>query len=303
MHATRQELTAAGPTFSRVVAGAMHLGGWGLTATQRLDWIEACLALGITTFDHADIYGGYTCEARFGEGLALRPSLRQQMELVSKCAIKLVTPNRPRHALKSYDVSRAHIVASAENSLRQLGTDYLDLLLIHRPSPLMDADEVAEAFGALHAAGKVRHFGVSNFTPGQFDLLQSRLDRPLVTNQIELSVMQMGALVDGTLDQCQQRRMSPMIWSPLGGGSLFRGETAQSQRLLAVMGRIGAELGGAGLDQVALAWLWAHPSRPLVVLGTGKVERLAVAVAAEQYTLSAEQWFAIWEASAGHEVA
>lgn len=279
----------------------MNLGQWQWNPAERLRWIEECLELGITTFDHADIYGGYTCEGLFGEALALRHSLRSQMQLISKCGIKLITPNRPSNALKSYAVGRDYIIASAENSLRELQTDHLDLLLIHRPSPLMAADEVAEAFAAL--AGKVRHFGVSNFTPAQFDLLQSRLDFPLVTNQIELSVMQMSALTDGTLDQCQQRRIRPMLWSPLGGGGLFRGETAASKRLLVVLREIGDVLGGAALDQIALAWLLHLPSRPYPVLGTGKIERLAAAVAATQLQLTDEQWFAIWEAAAGHEVA
>lgn len=289
------------PTFSPIIAGAMNLSQWQWNPAERLRWIEACLELGLTTFDHADIYGGYTCEGLFGEALALRPSLRSQMQLISKCGIKLITPNRPSNALKSYAVGRDYIIASAENSLRELQTDHLDLLLIHRPSPLMAADEVAEAFAAL--AGKVRHFGVSNFTPSQFDLLQSRLDFPLITNQIELSVMQMNALTDGTLDQCQQRRIRPMLWSPLGGGGLFRGETAASKRLLVVLRQIGDVLGGAALDQVALAWLLHLPSRPYPVLGTGKIERLAAAVAATQLQLTDEQWFAIWEAAAGHEVA
>src|SRR5262249_31365857 len=146
---------------------------------QRLAFLQQALELGVTSMDHADIYGDYGCEALFGEALALQPSLRGQMELVSKCGIKLVSRHRPGHASHIYDTSRAHIVASAENSLRSLRTDYLDLLLIHRPDPLMDADEIAEAFSSLRASGKVRHFGVSNFTPSQFELLHSRF--PLVT--------------------------------------------------------------------------------------------------------------------------
>ena len=302
MHTQSIPLTAVGPSLSRLVAGAMHLASWNLSPTERLQWVEACLELGITSFDHADIYGGYTCEGLFGEALALRPSLRSAMQLISKCGIKLVSPNRPRHRLKSYDTSREHIIASAENSLRELQTDYLDVLLIHRPSPLLDADEVAEAFGILHRAGKVLHFGVSNFTPAQFALLQYRLDLPLVTNQVELSVMQVGALTDGTLDQCQQKRIRPMIWSPLGGGALFRGDSAASKRLLIALRQVGEELGNAGPDQVALAWVLAHPSQPLPVLGTGKLARWQAAVAAQQITLSAEQWFTIWQAAVGREV-
>lgn len=296
------QLTAAGPHFSRTVAGVMNLASWGLNPQQRLAWVEQCLELGITTFDHADIYGGYTCEGLFGEALALKPSLRPHLQLVSKCGIKLISPNRPGHWVHSYDTSFEHIVWSAENSLKQLQTDYLDLLLIHRPSPLMDIDQVAKAFDHLHQSGKVRFFGVSNFAPSQLSLLASAVSQPLVTNQVELSVINMNTLHDGTIDQCYERRIRPMIWSPVGGGWWMKGETEQSRRLLSVLGQLGHELGGKPIDQVALAWLLAHPAGLLPVLGTGKVERLKLAVEAEQIALTQDQWFAIWQASAGHEV-
>jgi predicted oxidoreductase len=205
-----------GPEFSRIVLGWWRLASWDMTPQQRLAFLQQGLELGVTTMDHADIYGDYSCEALFGEALALQPSLRERIELVSKCGIKLVSRHRPKHASHIYDTTRAHIIASAENSLRNLHTDYLDLLLIHRPDPLMDADEVAEAFTQLQASGKVRHFGVSNFTQSQFELLNSRF--ALVTNQVELSLMQMEALQDGSLDMCQRLRIAPMIWSALGGG-------------------------------------------------------------------------------------
>lgn len=300
--APRLQLSPSGPEVSRFVSGMMNLSQWQLSPRQRLDWLHACLDLGITTFDHADIYGSYTCEEQFGAALRLEPALRTRMEIVSKCGIKLLSANRPQHALKSYDTGREHIVASVNNSLQKLHTDYLDVLLIHRPDPLLDADAVAEAFGQLKQAGKVRFFGVSNFRPWHFDLLASRLDFPLVTNQVELSVLQMDVLHDGTLDQCQQHRLAPMIWSPFGGGRLFRGDDEQARRVRATLARIGDELGGAGPDQVALAWLLRHPSRPVPILGTGKLERLETAVQAAALTLSREQWFALWQASAGHEV-
>jgi predicted oxidoreductase len=215
----------------------------------------------------------------------------------------LVSPQRPHHTVHSYDTRKAHIVASAENSLKKLRTDYLDVLLVHRPDPLMDADEVAEAFTELYEAGKVLHFGVSNFTTTQFSLLDSRLtDFDLVTNQIEFSVMHMEPLTDGTLDWCQMLRIAPMAWSPVGGGDLFNGHSEQAVRLRQTMNQIGSELGGASLDQVALAWILKHPSVCMPVLGTGKLERIRAAVNAEKLELSHEQWFRIWEASAGHEV-
>ena len=295
-------LSPAGPAVQRIVPGLMNLAQWNLSPQERLNWIEAVLDLGLTTFDHADIYGSYTCEGLFGEALALKPSLRQQMQLVTKCGIKLVSPNRPNHALHSYDTTTQHIIQSAENSLKELRTDYLDVLLIHRPSPLMNPDEIVAAFVDLHGRGKVRTFGVSNFTPSQFDLLADRSPFPLVTNQIELSVMALDVLHDGTLDQCLARGIRPMAWSPLAGGSIFRGDSERAQRVKMALHKVGEELGQAGLDQVALAWILHHPSGVLPVLGTGKIERLRTAVDAQKLEMNDEQWFAIWEASAGHEV-
>ncbi|NJK42597.1 MAG: oxidoreductase, partial [Aquincola sp.] len=174
---------------SPIVAGTWRLPEWKLDTPGLMRWIEQVLELGITSFDHADVYGGYSVEAAFGDALAASPALRERMQLVTKCGIKLVTPARPSHAVKHYETSRAHIVASVENSLRALRTDRIDLLLIHRPDALMDADEVAQTFAELRAAGKVLHFGVSNHLPSQVALLHRR--QPLLTNQIELSPLHM----------------------------------------------------------------------------------------------------------------
>lgn len=297
----RIEMTTGGPTFSQIVAGMMRLHQWDMDSGRVRQLIHQCLDLGVTTFDHADIYGSYTCEGIFGEALADEPGLRPRLELVTKCGIQLVSKNRPDTYVHHYNTSRAHIIASAENSLRQLRTDYVDVLLVHRPDPLMDADEVAEAFRTLRAAGKVRHFGVSNFTPWQFQLLQSRLDFPLVTNQIELSVLHLDPLHDGTLDQLQQWQVAPMIWSPVAGGRLF-GEDERARRVRSALEAVGNALGGAAADQVALAWLMRHPARVTPVLGSGKIERIEAAVRAADLRLDHQQWFSIWEASAGHEV-
>lgn len=298
---TRIQLTEDGPIFSRIVAGIMRLREWDMDTSALVNFIYQCLDLGITTFDHADIYGSYRVEELFGKALAAEPSLRDRIELVTKCGIQLLSPNRPDTRVKHYDTSREHIIASAERSLRNFRTDVLDLLLIHRPDPLMDADEVAGALGELRAAGKIRHAGVSNFTPRQFDLLQSRLDFPLVTNQIELSVLHLNPLHDGTLDQLQQLRVPPMAWSPVAGGRLFDPTNERARRVRGVLAAVGQEL-GASVDQVALAWLLRHPARVLPVMGTGKIERLREAAAAENVMLDRQQWFAVWEASAGHEV-
>lgn len=293
---------STGSVFSRIVAGMMNLSQWHLSTSALQDWVHACLDMGITTFDHADIYGSYTCEAIFGQVLAAEPGLREKMQLVSKCGIQLISPNRPRNVVHHYDTSHPYIIAAVENSLRNLQTDYLDVLLIHRPDPLMDADEVASAFAQLRQAGKVCHFGVSNFTPWQFDLLASRLDFPLVANQIEFSVMHLDPLHDGTLDQCQQRHVIPMAWSPVGGGELFHADIPRAHRLRGRLAEVCEEVGNAEIDQVALAWLLMHPGRVVPVLGTGKLKRLRRAVAALDIHLTRQQWFTIWEASAGREV-
>jgi predicted oxidoreductase len=279
----------------------MRLREWGMDTAALLDFIHGCLDLGITTFDHADIYGSYTCEALFGAALAAEPSLRGRIELVTKCGIQLLSPNRPGNRVHHYDTGRDYIIDSAESSLRNLRTDALDLLLVHRPDPLLDADEVAEAFISLRAAGKVRHFGVSNFMPWQFHLLQSRLDFPLATNQIELSVLHLAPLHDGTLDQMQRLRVAPMAWSPVAGGRLFTSGDERAARVRAALEAVGREV-GASVDQAALAWVMRHPARVLPVMGTGKLERLREAAAAEAIVLDRQQWFAVWEASAGHEV-
>ena len=297
----RIAMAPQGPEFSRFVMGYWRLMDWNMSVNERVSFIEQHLDLGVTTVDHADIYGDYQCEAAFGEALKQAPHLRSRMEIVSKCGI--ATKARAENTIGHYITDRDHIVLSAEQSLRNLATDHLDLLLIHRPDPLMNADEVAETFVQLKASGKVRHFGVSNFTPYQFDLLQSRLGFSLVTNQVEVNPVNMFALDDGTLDQMQMKRIRPMIWSALGGGSVFTAQTEQANRLRTVLSNISEELGGAGLDQVIYAWLLKLPSQPLPIIGSGNIARVRAAVAAKELSLTREQWFQIWEASKGHEVA
>lgn len=299
MHSPSIEMTTGGPAFSRVALGMWRLASWNMTPQQRLALVEHALELGITTIDHADIYGSYLGETLFGEALALAPHLRQRMQIVGKCGIKLVSPQRPAHAIKHYDTSRSHILASVDNSLEALRTDHLDLLLIHRPDPLMDADEVAEAFDALCRSGKVRHFGVSNFSPAQFELLAARV--PLVTNQIELSALQMGPLIDGTLDLCQRLRIKPMIWSALAGGRLFSEDSPQAERVRDALKGIADER-GVSPTVVAYAWVLRLPAQPVVLTGSQRVQALQDAVAATALELTREEWFRIWTASAGSSV-
>ncbi len=295
-------LSKEGPCVSRMVHGLWRLAGWGLDRRGLCDLIQGCLLQGITTFDHADIYGEYACEGLFGPALAECGVDRSAIQLVTKCGIKLVSERRPANHFKSYDTSRSHIVASVENSLKCLRTDYIDLLLIHRPNPLLDPREVNEAFVSLRESGKVRHFGVSNFLPCQFESLAAKLEVPLVTNQIEYSVMNLAAHADGSVDLCQKLDIRPMAWSPLGGGRLFTGDSQQAQRLRETLGKIGRQVGGASADQVAMAWVLKHPVEFVPVLGTGNPDRIRSAVASLEIDLSPEQWFEIRWASTGQDI-
>jgi predicted oxidoreductase len=284
---------------SPIVAGVWRMAGWNWSAQERLRWIEQCVDLGVTSFDHADIYGAYTVEALFGEALALAPGLRARLQLVTKCGIQLRVPTRPETRLKHYDTSARHIVRSVEHSLTALGTDVIDRLLLHRPDPLLDADEVAGAFEQLHDAGKVRQFGVSNFSPAQFELLHARY--PLVTNQIEWHPLRRAPLTDGTLDQAQRLRAHPMIWSPLAGGALFTSDAAEAQRVREVLARLGAQH-GASAATVAFAWILRHPSRPHPITGSHRLAAIADAVAATTLRLDVQEWTEILVAATGHDV-
>ncbi|ELI5739740.1 aldo/keto reductase family oxidoreductase [Vibrio fluvialis] len=295
-------IASQGPEFSELVQGYWRLGEWGMTAQERLTFLKQHLEHGITTVDHADIYGNYECEQLFGEALALEPSLREQLQIVTKCDIKLCSAKFPERKINHYDTSAAHIYQSVNNSLERLRVNEIDVLLIHRPDVLMDADEVAEAFTELHKVGKVKHFGVSNFSPAQFELLQSRLGKPLVTNQVEINPLNFDVAHDGTLDQMQMLRTRPMAWSCLGGGAIFNGDSEQAQRVRAVLEELREELGAESIDQVIYAWVRALPSKPLPIIGSGKIERVQAAVDALELTLSREQWYRVWVASKGHGV-
>lgn len=292
------QIAPQGPVFSPLVMGYWRLMEWQMSPQQLNTFIEQHLELGITTVDHADIYGGYQCEAAFGEALRLQPSLRGRLQLVTKCGI--ATTAKAEHALGHYRTDAQHIRQSAENSLRYFHTDHLDLLLIHRPDPLMDADEVAGAFLQLHQSGKVKHFGVSNFTPAQYSLLQSRLPFTLATNQVEISPIQQDLLLDGTLDQCQQIRIRPMAWSCLGRGEIFT--RPEHQALREELERVREETGADNIEQVIYAWIMALPSRPLPIIGSGKIERVRSAAASAGFSLNRQQWFRIRKAALGYDV-
>ncbi|MUK46244.1 oxidoreductase [Aliivibrio fischeri] len=291
-----------GPQFSELVQGYWRLGDWGMTPQERLRFLKQHIELGITTVDHADIYGGYQCESLFGEALALESSLRDSIEIVTKCDINLCTPDFPNRKINHYDTSKAHIINSVNNSLERLNITEIDVLLIHRLDVLMNADEVADTFNQLQKEGKVKHFGVSNFTPSHFDLLQSRLDKPLVTNQVEINPLNFEVAHDGTLDQLQMNRIKPMAWSCLAGGEIFSGQSEQVIRVRNVLEELKEEVGAQSIDQVIYAWVRKLPSNPLPIVGSGKIERVKAAVDAMNIELTREQWYRVWVESKGHGV-
>ncbi|GAB3018727.1 aldo/keto reductase [Bowmanella dokdonensis] len=295
----RVELVKDSLSFSRMIQGYWRLNDWEMSAQQLVSFIEQGLELGITTTDHADVYGAFTEERRFGQALKLAPHLRDKIEIISKCGILFPCEEQPRVIEKHYDTRRDYIIRAAERSLHELGIERLDVLLIHRPDPLMDADEVAEAFRCLKQAGKVRHFGVSNFSTSQFALLQSRVDEPLVTNQLEISVVHPDYLFDGTLDYLQQHRIRPMAWSCLGGGEVFHDYQYKDLRVRAA--EIGEQM-GASLDQVLLAFVLALPCQAMPLLGSGNLDRIRTQVGALDLKFDRQQWFSLLEVARGQAV-
>lgn len=294
-----ERITLGNITLSRLVYGMWRLGDDADTSPAHVQAkVEACLAQGITTMDQADIYGGYTAEGLLGAALRAAPGLRDRIEIVTKCDIVAPVGRHAAARVKYYDTSAAHITASVETSLREMATDRIDLLLIHRPDPLMDADETGAALDALVASGKVRAVGVSNFRPWDFRLLQSRMAAPLVTNQIELNLLAREAFVNGDLAFLQENRIAPMAWSPLAGGHLLA-ESREGLRL-----RL-AELGAAaGVDwsAAAIAWLLHHPARILPVLGTNTLSRIAGISDALRVPMDRQTWFELYTLAQGQEV-
>ena len=259
--------------------------------------IMACLDQGITTFDQADIYGGYTAEAVLGGALRANPGLRDRMEIVTKCDIVAPVGRHAGAKVKYYDTSRAHIQASVEASLRDMATDRIDLLLIHRPDPLMDHHETGAALDDLVAAGKVRAVGVSNFRPWHWQLLQSAMKTPLVTNQIEISLGHLAPFTNGDLAFHQRHGHRLMAWSPLGGGTLMSGDSPVGPVADAI-----ANAHGVDRAAVAVAFLLAHPAGILPVLGTNNLGRIRAISDALKVRLSREDWYRLYTAALGKEV-
>ncbi len=298
---TKVPLTA-GLSFSRIIHGLWRLPDWNMTTKELLDFIRQAMDMGVTTFDHADIYGDFSCEKLFGDALAPEPGLRQKIQIVTKCGIKPVTKKYPGRKIKVYDYSREYIFRSVENALANFRTDYIDVLLVHRPSPMLNPEELAAAFAYLKQSGKVLHFGVSNFTPGQYDMLNSYLDDKPVTNQVEISPLCLEHFENGNMDFFLKERIKPMAWSPLGAGRIFKPETEQEHRVFEALTEIAEELNTDSVDKVAYAWLLKHPAGIMPVAGTGSIGRLKLAVEALDLDMSLEQWFRIYVASTGEEL-
>lgn len=290
---------APGLALSRLVYGMWRLGDDADTSAAHVQAkVEACLAQGITTLDQADIYGGYTAEALLGAAFRAAPGLRDKVELVTKCDIVAPVGRHAAARVKHYDTSAAHITASVETSLREMATDRIDLLLIHRPDPLMDACETGACLDALVASGKVRAVGVSNFRPWDFTLLQSAMKTRLATNQIEISLACHAPFTNGDIAFHQERGIAPMAWSPLAGGALLSGAETPLREALH---RIGAAQ-GADWSAVAIAWLLRHPARIIPVLGTNSLARIAQISDALKVEMDRQTWFELYTHALGHEV-
>lgn len=283
---------------SRLVYGMWRLGDDNDTSPAHVQAkVESCLAQGITTMDQADIYGDYGAEALLGACLKAAPGLRDQIEVVTKCDIVAPIGEYADVRVKYYDTSETYIRHRVEKSLTRMAIDVIDLLLIHRPDPLMDHRETGAVLDALVAEGKVRAVGVSNFRPWDWSLLQSAMQTPLVTNQIELSVLCHERFVNGDVAHLQELGVPPMAWSPLAGGGIFGANEVRP-----VLERMGAEQ-GVGLDAVAVAWLLKHPCGILPVLGTNNLERIGKISDALKVEMSRVDWYEIYTAALGREVA
>ena len=283
------------------IVGCMRWGVWGehFTTVQYEQMINQCLAIGLNVFDHADIYGHYTNEADFGNALKGNSHLRSQIKIITKCGINMLTPNRPHHAIKSYDTSAAHIIQSVEQSLQNFHTDYIDTLLIHRPDILMNVEEIAATITALKTSGKIKSFGVSNFTTGQVALLKKYI--PIEHHQVEISVTNLNAFDNGVLDQCQLENIEAQSWSPMGNG-IFTDASDQHTRILLEAEGLSKKY-DCSVNQVLLAFLYAHPSQIVPVIGTTKFERIQDALNAMDIQLTREDFYKLWTASTGKEVA
>ena len=283
---------------STMIAGTMNWGKWGRnfnkTAIQQV--IETFITEKITTFDHADIYGGYTTEADFGNAWSAMNIDRNQVQFITKCGIKMVCEERD-YSVKHYDYTKEHIIWSVENSLKNLQTDYIDVLLLHRPSPLMETEVIAEAVSELKNSGKIRAFGLSNFKPSQTDLIKKY--SPVVCNQIQFSATHLEPMLNGELDYMMLNNIQPMAWKPLG--SVYKEDNTQTKRLKELLEKLSIKYNLTD-DLLLLAWVLKHPAKIQPVIGTTQIDRIKSLKYLNSFELELEDWFAIWTESIGTKI-
>lgn len=285
---------------SRVIAGCMRTLDAGMDGEKLRTFVHEALDMGIDTFDHAPVYGAGKCEQIFGdEVLKKEPSLREKIRIVTKAGIILPGQKGNRHIY--YDSSAENLLEEIDASLTRLSTDHVDLLLIHRPDVLSNPEETAATLEKIVQSGKALQVGVSNYEPKQFEALQEYMPFPLVANQMEFSVKSVQNFFNGVVDTAQQYRTGLMAWSPLGGGSVFKGVDEQSVRLREVLEEIAAAH-GVSMDVVMYAFVLRHPAKIMVITGTMDTARLKNAVSALDLDLTYDEWYAILAASRGFDV-
>lgn len=285
-------------TLSPIIAGTMNWGVWDKNLNQKEmeNMIHVCYENKITTFDHADIYGSYTTETDFGKAYHSSKIARENIQLISKCGIQMISENR-NNVIKHYDYSKKHIIESVEQSLKNLHTDYLDVFLLHRPSPLMQAEEIAEAVTQLKSEGKIIDFGLSNFTTSQTELIRQKTT--VSYNQVQFSATNFEPMMDGSFDYMQLHNIRPMSWNPLG--SVFRADVPQTRRLKNLFANLVSKY-HLGSDTILLSWVLQHPANVIPIAGTVNIARIQSLHKAVELKLDKEDWFAIWSESMGNEV-
>lgn len=285
---------------SPIISGTMNWGVWdkNLTLKEMENMIQICIENKITTFDHADIYGSYTTEADFGKAFHASKIAREKLQLITKCGIQMIADKRPENKIKHYDYSKEYIIWSVEESLKKLKTDYVDVFLLHRPSPLMQADEIAEAVEKLKAEGKIIDFGLSNFTSSQTELIRQKTE--VSYNQVQFSATNFEPMVDGSFDYMQTHGIRPLSWNPLG--TVFREDTKKTRRLKKLLADL-VQKYGFGSDTLLLAWILKHPSGVIPIAGTVNIARIQSLTKAVELEMDKEDWFAIWTESMGDDVA
>lgn len=283
---------------SPIISGTMNWGIWdkNLSTKEMENLIQICIENKITTFDHADIYGKYTTEADFGKAFQSSKIPREKLQLITKCGIQMIAESRS-NKIKHYDYSKEYIIWSVEESLKKLKTDYVDVFLLHRPSPLIQADEIAEAVGKLKSEGKIIDFGLSNFTSSQTELIRQTTE--VSFNQVQFSATHFEPMIDGSLDYMQTHGIRPMSWNPLG--TVFREDTKKTRRLKKLLSTL-VEKYSLGSDTLLLSWILKHPAKVIPIAGTVNVARIQSLMKAVELELDKEDWFAIWAESMGNDV-